>query len=88
MVFLLTTEDAEEKETLSQAFGVSAEIKILYSENFDIELVHIESEFEADPESPNQLPERTEYKVYLLLVKPCNQLPMIGHKKPVKLYHK
>jgi hypothetical protein len=76
------------RQSWSQAFGVAEEIKILYSENFAIELVHVESEFEADPESPDQLPERTEYKVYLLLVKPCNQLPMIGHKKPVKLYHK
>ena len=88
MVFLLTTEDAEEKETLSQAYGVAEEIKILYSENFDIELIHVESEFAADPESPDLLPERTEYKVYRLSVKPCNQLPIIDHKKPVKLYHK
>ena len=88
MVFLLTTEDAEEKETLSQAFGVAEEIKILYSENFAIELVHVESEFEADPESPDQPSERTEYKVYRLSVKPDNQLPIIDQKKPVKLYHK
>jgi len=88
MVFLLTTEEAEEKETLSQAYGVAEEIKILYSENFDIELIHVESEFAADPESPDLPPERTEYKVYRLSVKPCNQSPIIDHKKPVKLYHK
>ena len=68
-VFLLTTEDAEEKETLSQAFGIAEEIKILYSEDFDIELTHVESVFEVDPESPNKLPERTEYKVYRLTAK-------------------
>ena len=67
---------------------VAEEIKILYSENFDIELIHVESEFEANPESADQLPERTEYKVYRLLVKPRNQLPMIDHKKPVKHYLK
>lgn len=65
-VFLLTTEDAEEKETPSQAFGVSEEIKALYSEDFEINLAHIESVFEVDPESPDAPPERTEYKVYRL----------------------
>ncbi len=65
-VFLLTTEDAEEKETPSQAFGVSEEIKTLYSEDFEINLAHVESVFEVDPESPDTPPERTEYKVYRL----------------------
>lgn len=68
-VFLLTTEDAEEKETLSQALGVSEEIKKLYEEGFDIELAHVESEFEVNPEFPDQPPERTEYKVYRLSTK-------------------
>ena len=87
-VFLLTTEDAEEKETLSQAFGVAEEIKILYSEHFDIELAHVESVFEVDPESPDQPPERTEYKVYLLTVIQRKNLPIIGNKKSVETYHK
>jgi thiopurine S-methyltransferase len=65
-VFLLTTEDAEETETPSQVFGIAEEINILYSEGFDIDLAHVESIFEADPESPNQPPGRTEYKVYRL----------------------
>jgi len=65
-VFLLTTEDAEEKETPSQAFGVSEEIKSLYSEDFEINLAHVESVFEIDPEAPDNPPERTEYKVYRL----------------------
>lgn len=65
-VFLLTTEDAEEKETPDQAFGVAEEIKTLYSEGYKIELAHVESVFEVDPESPDQPPERTEYKVYRL----------------------
>jgi len=65
-VFLLTTEDAEENDTFDQAFGVAEEIKALYSENFDIELTHVESIFENDPEWPDNPPERTEYKVYRL----------------------
>lgn len=68
-VFLLTTEDAEEQETPSQVFGVAEEIKTLYSEYFEIDLAHVESLFEVDPESPDQLPERTEYKVYRLFTK-------------------
>ena len=68
-VFLLTTEDAEENETPSQAFGVSEEIKTLYSKGFEIDLAHVESVFEVDPESPDQPPERTEYKVYRLSTK-------------------
>ena len=65
-VFLLTTEDAEEKESSGQAFGVAEEIKTLYSEAYEIALTHVESVFEIDPESPDHLPERTEHKVYRL----------------------
>ncbi len=65
-VFLLTTEDAEETETPSQVFGIAEEIKTLYSEGFEIDLAHVESLFEADPEWPDQPPGRTEYKVYRL----------------------
>jgi thiopurine S-methyltransferase len=65
-VFLLTTEDAEEIETPGQAFGVAEEIKTLFSEGFEIDLAHVESVFEVDPVSPDQPPERTEYKVYRL----------------------
>jgi thiopurine S-methyltransferase len=65
-VFLLTTEDAEENESLSQALGVGEEIKTLYAENFDIDLAHVESAFEADPESPSQELQRVEYKLYRL----------------------
>jgi len=65
-VFLLTTEDADETETLSQAVGISEEIKTLYSEYFYIKLVYVESEFETDPEWPEQIPQRAEYKVYQL----------------------
>jgi thiopurine S-methyltransferase len=65
-VFLLTTEDAEEQETPSQVFGISEEIKTLYSKGYEIGLSHVESVFDIDPESPDQPPGRTEYKVYRL----------------------
>lgn len=65
-VFLLTTEDAEEKDSPSQAFGVAEEIKTLYSEGYEIDLAHVESVFEVNPELPGKPPERTEYKVYRL----------------------
>jgi len=70
-VFLLTTEDAEEKETLSQALGVSKEITSLYSADFDIKLIHVDSVFEQDPESPELSPIRVEYKAYRLSSKPA-----------------
>jgi thiopurine S-methyltransferase len=65
-ILLLTTEDAEVDETLDHALGVSEEIKALYSEAYVIDLAHVESVFEADPESPDNPPVRVEYKVYRL----------------------
>lgn len=65
-VFLLTTEDAEASDTLEQALGVDQEITILYADEFDIDLAHVESAFEGDLESPGETPRRTEYKVYKL----------------------
>ncbi|POZ51638.1 thiopurine S-methyltransferase [Methylovulum psychrotolerans] len=65
-VFLLTTEDAQADETLGEALGVGEEITALYAEGFAIELTHVESVFERNPEWPEQPPERTEYKVYRL----------------------
>ncbi|OQK15510.1 thiopurine S-methyltransferase [Methyloprofundus sedimenti] len=64
IIFLLTTEDAEENQTLSQALGVDEEINNLYSENFDIELVCVESVFESAPDLLQQTAKRVEYKVY------------------------
>jgi thiopurine S-methyltransferase len=72
-VFLLTIEDAEEKETLKQAFGVGEEIRTLYSAGFEIDLAHVESVFEVDPDWPDQLPVRAEYKVYRLASKPVSE---------------
>lgn len=68
-VFLLTTEDADSQDTPEQAFGVADEIKSLYSEHFDIDLMHVESVFAINPELPKQAPERTEYKLYQLSTK-------------------
>lgn len=65
-VFLLTIEDAEEGDTLEQAYRVDEEVIALYSEGFDINLAHVESMFEPAPESPSRPPKRTEYKVYRL----------------------
>ena len=62
-VFLLTTEDAEENVS---AHGVDEEINALYSECFDIDLAHVESVFEPDPQSASPEPIRTEYKLYRL----------------------
>lgn len=65
-IFLLTTEDAEEHETLKMSLGISEEIETLYSVNFNIDLAHVESIFEPDIESANHEPIRTEYKLYQL----------------------
>lgn len=71
-VFLLTTEDAEETETLSQAIGIGEEIKSLYSEHFFIKLLYVESVFEPVFDLPDQLLLRTEYKAYQLSSKPSH----------------
>jgi len=65
-MFLLTAEDADEITTQGQVFGVDEEIEALYSAAFKIDLAHVESVLELDPVSPEQAPERTEYKVYRL----------------------
>lgn len=65
-IFLLTIEDAAENATLTQAIAVDEEIKTLYSEGFDIDLAYVESVFEPDVNSGNQLLKRAEYKVYRL----------------------
>jgi thiopurine S-methyltransferase len=69
-VFILTTEDAEENETLKHALGIDEEISDLYSKDFEINLAHVDSIYDVDSERPSQLPGRTEYKVYQLCRKP------------------
>jgi thiopurine S-methyltransferase len=63
-MFLLTIEDIEEKEGLKINPTVDQEIDMLYSQNFDISLTHTERVFEHDPQCPDQLPTRAQYKVY------------------------
>ena len=65
-VFLLTIEDAAEHASLQQALGVDPELQTLYAADFDIDLAHVESLFETDPQAPEQPPKRAEYKVYRL----------------------
>ncbi|MGZ8219756.1 thiopurine S-methyltransferase [Methylomagnum sp.] len=65
-VFLLTTEDAEEGETVAESQAASGEIESLHEKDFEIELAHVESVFETDPAAPNRTPQRADHKVYRL----------------------
>jgi len=65
-IFLLTIEDADAEMTLKQALGVDDELKALYAQGYNIELTHVESVYETDPQSPTRQPRRAEYKVYTL----------------------
>lgn len=65
-VFLLTIEDAAENAPLSQALAVDEEISSLFSRAFRIDLAHIDSVFEPDPDQPNGDTKRAEYKLYQL----------------------
>lgn len=68
-VLLLTTEEPEAWETAGQPFAVADEIAGLYAATFDIQLSHVESVFEADPDPAIAEPVRVEQKVYLLTPK-------------------
>lgn len=68
-MLLLTTEEPEEGETQGQPFAVADEIASLYAGAFDIQLSHVESLFEPDPDPTISLPVRVEQKVYLLTPK-------------------
>ena len=65
-MLLLTTEEPEEGETEGQPFAVADEIASLYTSAFDIQLSHVESVFEDDPDPAIKQPVRVEQKVYLL----------------------
>jgi thiopurine S-methyltransferase len=65
-VFLLTVEDADTSDTLLQAQDVDRELAALYQADFEIDLAHVESLFENDPQAPDAAPIRVEYKVYRL----------------------
>lgn len=65
-VMVMTTEDAEEGESLQQALGISSEIEALYCQHFAIQLRHVESFYERDLYEGQDGALRVEYKVYLL----------------------
>jgi thiopurine S-methyltransferase len=66
-VFMLTVEDADAGETLEVALGVSAEITVLYSEAFEIELAHVESVLEPGRDQAEGIAKCAEHKVYRLI---------------------
>lgn len=68
-MLLLTTEEPEEGETQGQPFAIADEIASLYTNAFDIQLSHVESIFEPDPDPEIRLPVRVEQKVYMLTPK-------------------
>jgi thiopurine S-methyltransferase len=61
-IFLLTIEDAEAGDTAEQALGVD-QIAALYGDTHGIELAHIESVIEADPDHDG-CSKPADYKVY------------------------
>ncbi len=65
-MLLLTTEEPDEGETPGQPFAVADEIAGLYSAAFNIELSHVESIFEPDPDPAIKQAVRVEQKVYFL----------------------
>lgn len=68
-MLLLTTEEPEDGETQGQPFAVADEIASLYASAFDIQLSHVESIFEPDPDPAISQPVRAEQKVYVLTPK-------------------
>ncbi|MDP3540012.1 MAG: thiopurine S-methyltransferase [Azonexus sp.] len=74
-MLLLTTEEPEDGETQGQAFAVADEIAGLYASAFEIQLSHVESFFEPDPDPAIKTPVRVEEKVYLLT--PKTRLPAV-----------
>ena len=68
-MLLLTTEDPDEGETAGQPFAVAEEISALYAGDFAIDLCHVESVFEADPDPQITQTVRVEQKVYRLTPK-------------------
>ena len=68
-MLLLTTEEPEEGETQGQPFAVADEIASLYTSAFEIQLSHVESIFEPDPDPEIHQPVRVGQKVYMLTPK-------------------
>jgi len=68
-ILLLTTEEPDAGETDGQVFAVADEITALYASAFRIDLHHVESFFEPDPDPAITAGVRVEQKVYLLTPK-------------------
>lgn len=68
-MLLLTTEEPEEGETDGQPFAVSDEITALYAGDYEIDLCHVESVFEAAADPANTQAVRVEQKAYRLTPK-------------------
>lgn len=64
-VFLLTTEESDANDA-ELSLSVDEEIKLLYSQGFNIDLAHAESLFEQELMSKDQAPIRADYKLYRL----------------------
>ena len=66
-IFLLTIEDAEAGDTLEQALAIDREIAALYAATHNIELAHIETAVDLDPQPDSEGSlQRANYKVYRL----------------------
>jgi thiopurine S-methyltransferase len=66
-VFSPTVEGDDDGATREVTMGKSAEITSLYSEAFDIELTHVESVLESDPDVADDFAKYSEHKVYRLI---------------------
>lgn len=75
-ILLLTTEEPEEGETQGQAFAVADEIASLYTSAFEIQLSHVESIFEDDPDPTIKQKIRVEQKVYILTPRLDQMIPV------------
>nr|CRH07088.1 Thiopurine S-methyltransferase [Candidatus Magnetococcus massalia] len=69
-IFMVTTEDAEEGESLEEALGTSPELTQLFAAHYIIELMHVESLMEADPMQPDGDDIRVEHKTYHFIGRP------------------
>ena len=65
-VLLLTAEDVEATDVQNPDLSVDEEINSLFSDDFNIDLTHVESLVENCSALPGQLLESTTYKVYRL----------------------
>lgn len=65
-ILLLTVEDADDWESTDQALAAADEISLLYSNDFKVVLMHVESICEPDQEMSASASLRTTHKAYRL----------------------